>query len=344
MYGNKKMASIDELLNMQMQGLLMQPPPSNLSLLTQALGQAGNPNISASGFERVASIPGLLAQNMANNRKLQQQKITDLLSLQKTMLDNQKLEAQLQTQQRIMQMLDPNNMNTGQMNMNNLPVALALSSGNPGVAAQVLQKQQEIRQEAETAKKTKSRELTPGELKADEKFAQSIPAYIDGGGNAGLRENINTIQNLLRKLQKNPNKYIGTVKGIAAKSPGGEFIANEAKAFKQRYDSVIQQTLRQILGAAYTAQEGKDVLDRGFNPTLEAEENIDRLRTQYRILKAQADAKNQAVKYFQENGTIKGFKFNTATIPEEDDPSNQNQNTGRKTTATLSNGTIIELD
>ncbi|BAQ89017.1 hypothetical protein [uncultured Mediterranean phage uvMED] len=338
------MASVNDLLNMQMQGLLMQPPPSNLSLLSQALGQANNPNIPASGFQRVASIPGLLAQNMANNRKLQQQQITDFLSLQKSMLDNQRLEAQQQLQQRIMQMLDPNNMNTGQMNMNNLPVALALASGKPGVAAQVLQEQLKVQQEAETAKKTKSRELTAGELKADEKFASTIPAYIDGGGNAGLRENIITIQNLLSKLEKNPDKYIGTIKGIAAKSPGGEFIADEAKAFKQRYDSVIQQTLRQILGAAYTAQEGKDVLDRGYNPTLPLEENLDRLRTQLRVLKAQADSKNQSVKYFQENGTIKGLKLNTVTIPEENDPSNENQNTGRKATATLSNGTIIELD
>lgn len=338
------MASVNDLLNMQMQGLLMQPPPSNLSLLSQALGQANNPNIPASGFQRVASIPGLLAQNMANNRKLQQQQITDFLSLQKSMLDNQRLEAQQQLQQRIMQMLDPNNMNTGQMNMNNLPVALALASGKPGVAAQVLQNQLKVQQEAETAKKTKSRELTGGELKADEKFASTIPDYIDGGGNAGLRENINTIQNLVSKLEKNPNKYIGTLKGIAAKSPGGEIVAKEAKAFKQRYDSVIQQTLRQILGAAYTAREGSDVLERGFNPTLPVAENLDRLKSQYRILKAQADSKSQAVKYFQENGTIKGLKLNTVTIPEENDPSNENQNTGGKATATLSNGTIIELD
>ena len=89
------MASIDELLNMQMQGLLMQPPPSNLSLLSQALGQAGNPNISASGFQRVASIPGLLAQNMANNRKLQQQQIQDLLSLNKTIIDTNLLQQQV---------------------------------------------------------------------------------------------------------------------------------------------------------------------------------------------------------------------------------------------------------
>ena len=89
------MASVNDLLNMQMQGLLTQPLPSNLSLLSQALGQANNPNIPASGFQRVASIPGLLAQNMANNRKLQQQQVQDLLSLNKTIMDSNLLQQQV---------------------------------------------------------------------------------------------------------------------------------------------------------------------------------------------------------------------------------------------------------
>jgi len=101
------MASIDELLNMQIQGL-MQPrqQPNAFSLLGQALGQASSPNVTGSTFQRIGMVPGLLAQNMADLRKREIQERQDQLELLRLQRQFQAEEAERQRSMRFNQRLD----------------------------------------------------------------------------------------------------------------------------------------------------------------------------------------------------------------------------------------------
>ena len=101
------MASIDELLNMQMQGL-MQPrqQPNTFSLLGQALMQASSPNVTGSTFQRIGMVPGLLAQNMADLRKREIQERQDQLELLRLQRQFQAEEAERQRAMRFNQRLD----------------------------------------------------------------------------------------------------------------------------------------------------------------------------------------------------------------------------------------------
>jgi len=96
------MASIDELLNMQMQGL-MQPrqQPNTFSLLGQALAQASSPNVTGSTFQRIGMVPGLLAQNMAEVRKQELAERRDQIELLRLQRQFQDEEAQRMQRQQL---------------------------------------------------------------------------------------------------------------------------------------------------------------------------------------------------------------------------------------------------
>jgi len=96
------MASIDELLNMQMQGLMQtRQQPNAFSLLGQALAQASSPNVTGSTFQRIGMVPGLLAQNMADLRKREIQERTDQLELLRLQRQFQDEEAQRMQRQQL---------------------------------------------------------------------------------------------------------------------------------------------------------------------------------------------------------------------------------------------------
>tara|TARA_R100001594_G_scaffold98230_1_gene132649 strand:- start:1218 stop:2114 length:897 start_codon:yes stop_codon:yes gene_type:complete len=96
------MASIDELLNMQMQGLMQtRQQPNAFSLLGQALAQASSPNVTGSTFQRIGMVPGLLAQNMAEVRKQELAERRDQIELLRLQRQFQDEEAQRMQRQQL---------------------------------------------------------------------------------------------------------------------------------------------------------------------------------------------------------------------------------------------------
>lgn len=96
------MASIDELLNMQMQGLMQtRQQPNTFSLLGQALAQASSPNVTGSTFQRIGMVPGLLAQNMAEVRKQELAERRDQIELLRLQRQFQDEEAQRMQRQQL---------------------------------------------------------------------------------------------------------------------------------------------------------------------------------------------------------------------------------------------------
>lgn len=143
--------------------------------------------------------------------------------------------------------------------------------------------------------------LTPGQEAADKAFAKDYADWLQLGGQTSARTNIAKLEGAIKEMA-------GT---DMVSGPRIQFVPDvmNAKGTKIREDiqSSIQDTLRQVLGSAYTEREGTMVLSRAFNPALEEKENIIRARRVMNNLKMMGELKQQAIKYFETNGTLKGF-------------------------------------
>jgi hypothetical protein len=91
-----------------------------------------------------------------------------------------------------------------------------------------------------------------------------------------------------------------------------------AKDAKDRVEGVVQRSLRETLGAQFTAAEGDRLIARAYNVNLPPELNAARLRALYTQLEAVAGQKLGMRTYFNENGTLQGFNGATS-IPTVDD-------------------------
>ena len=91
----------------------------------------------------------------------------------------------------------------------------------------------------------------------------------------------------------------------------------ESIAMHEAVEEVLQRNLRLILGAQFTQKEGERLIERAYNPALSEAENkkrVDRLITQ---IKQAAKAKEDASRYFENNGTLVGFRGQLYTSPDQ---------------------------
>jgi hypothetical protein len=77
---------------------------------------------------------------------------------------------------------------------------------------------------------------------------------------------------------------------------------------REQVEEVVQRNLRIVLGAQFTAQEGERLIARAYNPRLDESVNATRLERLYRQMGRAAQAQEQAARYFEENGTLRGWR------------------------------------
>lgn len=114
------------------------------------------------------------------------------------------------------------------------------------------------------------------------------------------------VQNLLAQPGV---KLTGPWQGMVPDSLKAFFPAGQrAITARELTEEVIQQSLRQILGAQFTQKEGESLMARTFNDKVSPEENMLRgQRFMQQIAEAYQDQAS-AAQYFEENGTLGGFK------------------------------------
>jgi hypothetical protein len=77
---------------------------------------------------------------------------------------------------------------------------------------------------------------------------------------------------------------------------------------REAVEEVVQRNLRVILGAQFTEREGERLISRAFNPKLPPAENAKRVRRLFMQMETAAEQKQAMVDYFNENGTLRGYK------------------------------------
>lgn len=184
-----------------------------------------------------------------------------------------------------------------------------------------------------------SANLTPGQIATDKKFGQSYEEFAAGGGYASSQKNLEQLQGVIDELKTGKAKT-GIVSGAKSYLP-----FTKARSSKESVEEVIQTSLRQILGAQFTEKEGRGVLSRAYNASQKPEENIKRLERLIKQLDAAAQAKEQAGQYFEENGTLKGYKgihYSSADQLGTDDDSHPTNRIRVRSKQTGQEGTISE--
>ena len=85
------------------------------------------------------------------------------------------------------------------------------------------------------------------------------------------------------------------------------FFFPDAASFQSDIRDVVFQSLREKLGAQFTEREGDRLVAAAFNNLLDESRNVARLKRLYTTIEQAAQQKQEAIDYFNEQGTIRGF-------------------------------------
>lgn len=171
---------------------------------------------------------------------------------------------------------------------------------------------------------------TPAETALDKSYAKSYEADVANGGLADAQKNLTQLKGVRDELE-NP-KGANLTGSILGRVP--DFVAayTNPKAIdaRERVEEVVQRNLRLVLGAQFTQNEGFALIKRAYNPTLDEATNAKRLNRLISAMDQALEAKKSAAQYFEQNGTLKGFKGKlNYTIEDFDDAMDSEKTQGR---------------
>jgi hypothetical protein len=149
------------------------------------------------------------------------------------------------------------------------------------------------------------KDLTPGQKKVDEKFADNYVEWQTGGG-ADMVGNLAAIGTVLGKLESG-QQLTGPMVGIQPDFVRAIVNPNATDAL-ERVQEVVQRNLRIVLGGAFTEKEGAQLINRAYNPSLPPATNAARLRKLFQQLSVSAQQRQGMVDFFEENGTLQGYR------------------------------------
>ena len=85
-------------------------------------------------------------------------------------------------------------------------------------------------------------------------------------------------------------------------------LAKDAVAFEDDVRDIVFQSLREKLGAQFTEKEGDRLVAAAFNKNLPEQVNVARLKRLQNTIKDAAQAKENAITYYNSNSTLKGYE------------------------------------
>ena len=144
----------------------------------------------------------------------------------------------------------------------------------------------------------------------DREFGKVYSKFMLDGGASVIGKNISQLQDATNILQKHldaGNDLTGDFRSVLPESLRS-FANPEGVKIQQMVEEVVQSNLKAVLGAQFTEREAQQLLARTFNPKLLPEENIRRIQNLQKSIELAFQQKLKAVQYFEENGTMSGFK------------------------------------
>lgn len=149
--------------------------------------------------------------------------------------------------------------------------------------------------------------LTPGQKARDQSFAKEYATFSDLGGKSVIDKNLLALKDAIALLEADPN-LTGTTSQILDATGTLSAVNPNAQTVKDLAGGVIQGNLRQVLGGQFASKEGEQLLNRAFNIAQPGADNLKRLKSLQTQIEEAAAIKVAAGEYFEEFGTLKGFK------------------------------------
>lgn len=159
----------------------------------------------------------------------------------------------------------------------------------------------------------KAKPATSAQSAVDRSFAQEYTKYIAAGGFADTMQQIDTLSGVLNQLETGNENLTGVVQGNMP-SMLRKVVASKGVEAQQAVEQSVQRTLKATLGGQFTEREGTLFMQRGYDPALSEKANAKKLKRAVNQLKTMAVAKQQAVDYYEENGTLVGYKGKLYTL------------------------------
>lgn len=151
----------------------------------------------------------------------------------------------------------------------------------------------------------KELKLSPGEKKVDLEFGKEFTDFFVRGKIADAQKGIKQLEEVSAALGESDSltgPLVGSIPDFLKKR-----VAPKAAAIQQTVEEVVQRNLRVILGAQFTEKEGERLISRAYDPVLSEAENKKRVDRLLASMQTAVNAKIRAGKYFQANGTLKGY-------------------------------------
>jgi len=163
--------------------------------------------------------------------------------------------------------------------------------------------------------------VSHGQKAVDREFGTEYAKFFAGGGFADAEKNLDQlreVQSLLGKIVKGESSenltgpFLGRVPDFVK-----AFTHPEAIGARNRVEEVVQRNLRLILGGQFSEEEGKMLIARAYNTNLEEAENAARLGRLVKAMERGLEAKMNAGRYFEKEGTLAGYKGVTSVSMDE---------------------------
>lgn len=168
--------------------------------------------------------------------------------------------------------------------------------------------------------------LTPAQKAVDTKFSKEYTDFVSAGGSTTITKNLQMLDDAIKIIESEPEgSTSGKIVGLSDKTGTLSYTHPKAAEAKDLIGGVAQSNLRAVLGGQFAAREGEQLLARAYNTAQPRKDNLNRLKALRKQIQDAADAKINASQYYEENGTLKGFKGNysvtpTASTPDNNDP------------------------
>jgi hypothetical protein len=159
--------------------------------------------------------------------------------------------------------------------------------------------------------------LTPAQKAVDTKFSKEYTDFVSAGGSTTIAKNLQMLDDAIKIIETEPEGATsGKIVGLSDKTGTISYTHPKAAEAKDLIGGVAQSNLRAVLGGQFAAREGEQLLARAYNTAQPKKDNLNRLKALRKQIQDAADAKINASQYYEENGTLKGFKGNYSVTPD----------------------------
>ena len=175
---------------------------------------------------------------------------------------------------------------------------------------------------------------TEGEKVVDREFAKEYNTWTSGAGQ-GARSEIIKLRGVADALRSGKVET-GGLTGIMP----DRMTSKEILKVRADVESTVMNSLKAILGNAFTEKEGQRIIKATWNESDTTENNLSRIERLVSGLENQANAKDDKSMYFADNGTLNGWKpsQNKSNVAKDGSPK---QNSGDAFAAPADGGKVM---